>query len=39
MNGQMVEYSMEIGKIIRCKDMEHSLGQTGGDMLDNILMI
>ena len=39
MNGLMEEYSMVIGKIIRCKDMELLPGLMEGGMWVNTLMI
>lgn len=39
MNGQMEEYLTENGKLIKCKDMEHSLGQMEENMSGNTLMI
>lgn len=38
MSGLMGEYSMESGKIIKWKGMEHSHGLMEEDMLDSMLM-
>jgi hypothetical protein len=39
MNGPMEEFSMENGKITRCRGMEHLLGLMGENMSDSTMMI